>query len=75
MEALYYAGSVFLPPLGLWWGFKFLKVAEARAKRIAIVSIVLTFLATFVSTLLIVKFFQGVSAQVNQQMNQFPGGF
>ena len=73
MEYLYYAGSVLLPPIGLWWGFKYLKQSDEASKRIGWVCIILTTISTIVVTIWTVQLFQNINAQVNQQLQGIQG--
>lgn len=72
-EVLCYAGSIFLPPLGIFWGLKYLKQSDIISKRIGWISIVLTILATLIGSIWIAQFFQTVQGQVDQQLNSLQG--
>ncbi len=64
-EILLYIGSLLLPPLGFWWAFKYFRIPDPRAKRIAVVCVVLTIISLIVSYFL----FQGFMTNVNNQIN------
>jgi hypothetical protein len=66
-----YLLSVFLPPLGLWPGIKYLLQKNSRAKRVGTIAIVLTILSTVVTLWLSVVAFNGLSKSVNSQLNQY----
>ena len=72
-EILYYAGSIFLPPLGLWWGIKYLRQPDLKSKRIGWISIILTFASVLITVAWTVNFINGVTSQVNSQLNGIPG--
>lgn len=72
-EILYYAASIFLPPLGFWWGIKYLRQNDPVSKRIGIISMVLTVIATIITFSWGVVFVNSVSSQVNEQMNLMQG--
>ena len=40
-----YAASFLLAPIGLHWAFRYLKVKDAKAKRLGIIIIILTILS------------------------------
>lgn len=66
-----YLLSVFLPPLGLWPGIKYLMQKNSRAKRVGTIAIVLTIISTIVTLWLSVIAFDGLSKSVNSQLNQY----
>ncbi|MBI5019176.1 zinc ribbon domain-containing protein [Candidatus Gottesmanbacteria bacterium] len=72
-EILYYAASIFLPPLGFWWGVKYLRQHDPVSKRIGIVSMLLTVIATIITFAWGVRVMNSVSSQVNEQMNLIQG--
>ncbi|MCX6791507.1 MAG: zinc ribbon domain-containing protein [Candidatus Gottesmanbacteria bacterium] len=72
-EIMYYAGSLVLPPLGYWWGIKYLKQTDAVSKRIGIVCIVLTTISFIVTSIWIVDYINKISATVNTQINGAQG--
>jgi len=72
-ELACYAGSLLLPPFGLWWGMKYIKQDGAVSKRIGWMSIVLTILASVIVTVLTVRIFQGINMQVQQQLQMIEG--
>lgn len=61
-----YLLSVFLPPLGLWPGFKYLRQSDRKHKAIGLAAIGLTIVSILISALYITS----VVNQVNQQVNQ-----
>lgn len=66
-----YFVSFFLCPLGLWWAVKYLKQEDIGAKRIGIVSIILTILALVLAFLLTKEVFNIISQSVNLNLNQY----
>lgn len=69
-----YIVSLFLPPLGLIWTFKYFRSTDAQKKRIAWIATVLTIISTVFTIWYTINFFQGVSQQINQvnsAANQF----
>lgn len=68
-----YALSIFLPPLGLWPGIKYLKSEDGTAKAIGAVAIFLTIISTFATIWLTMglvnKLNQSFSNQIN--LNQY----
>lgn len=73
MEYMYYAGSVLLPPIGLWWGVRYLKQSDEKSKRIGWICIILTIISFFLVSVWTVRVFQGINAQVNQQLQGIEG--
>jgi hypothetical protein len=76
-EILYYIGSLVLPPLGYWWGIKYLRQSGAAAKRIGTVAIILTTISLIVTSVWAVDYINKISATVNSQLNGLNsmGGF
>ncbi len=73
-EIMYYIGSLVLPPLGYWWGIKYLKQTDAASKRIGILCMVFTTISFIVTSILAVDYINKISATVNSQLNGV-GGF
>ena|SRR6185312_540536 len=67
-----YFVSLFLPPLGLIWTFKYFRADNTKLKRIALIATVLTIISIIFTIWFTVGFFQGVQQQVN--MYQTLGG-
>jgi hypothetical protein len=72
-EIMYYIGSILLPPLGFWWGIKYLKQPDAASKRIGIITMVLTTISFIVTSIWIVDYINKISATVNSQVNGLQG--
>ncbi len=70
---MYYAGSLLLPPLGFWWGWKYLKQPDAASKRIGIISIVLTAISFIVTSIWIVQYINALNAALGGQLNGMQG--
>lgn len=73
-EIMYYIGSIALPPLGFWWGIKYLKQGDAVSKRIGIISMVLTAISFILTSIVAVDYINKISAQVGSQLYT-PQGF
>lgn len=70
---MYYIGSLLLPPIGFWWGYKYLKQDDPDSKRIGIVSMVITVVMTLFVVRWTMQFVEGINAQVNQQLQELQG--
>jgi len=72
-QILIYLGSVFLPPLGLVWGVRYLRQEDNTSKIVGVISIILT----LVSLVLLLKFtndfIKTVNEQVNSQLQEMQG--
>ena len=66
-----YAISIILPPLFIGWTIKYLKSSDPAAKRIGIISLVLTIVAIGVAIWLSLAISKSITQQVNQQLNQY----
>lgn len=72
-QALLYLGSLFLPPLGLIWGWRYLRQANPSSKIVGVVAILITIISLIVTTWLVVKTVNTVNVQVNQQLRLLQG--
>lgn len=66
--ALLYVGSFLLPPLGFLWGFRYVKSADATAKIIGFVAMMLTTASLIVTTIYAINLVNKVNDQVSKQM-------
>jgi len=66
-----YALSIFLPPLGLWPGVKYLRQNTRTAKTIGIIAIILTVISTVASVWLL----KGLVDQINQTVSSQLNGY
>jgi len=66
-----YALALFLPPLGLWPGVKYLMKKNKQAKIVGGVTIALTLISSIVTIWWIFSIFNGYMAEVNELMTGF----
>ncbi|MDD5290597.1 MAG: zinc ribbon domain-containing protein [Patescibacteria group bacterium] len=60
-----YALAIFLPPLGLWPGIKYVIKKSPQAKRVGLITIVLTLISTVLTVWLIFSLFNDYLNQMN----------
>ena len=72
-EIMYYIGSIALPPLGFWWGIKYLKQNDPASKRIGILCMALTTVSFIFSSMWLVNYANTLNAQVSRQLNGLQG--
>jgi hypothetical protein len=70
---MYYIGSLLLPPLGYWWGIKYVRQPDAASKRIGIISIVITTLSLVVTSIWIVQYINQINSSLGGQLNGAQG--
>lgn len=68
-----YLGSIFLPPIGILWGFRYLRQDDLKSKIVGITAIALTFLIIYLAYIYTVQFFEELKSQLNTQMQTVPG--
>ncbi|MBI3980924.1 hypothetical protein HY345_02910 [Candidatus Microgenomates bacterium] len=68
-QFLLYVGSLLLPPLGFWWGFKYSRINDPQAKKIAIWCVVLTVISLLVSLYFFLGITSGINSAINTQLN------
>ena len=66
-----YALSFFLPPLGLWPGFRYLHRTDQKSKTIGMIAIALTVISLIASVFLAFQLGQSINAQVNDAMKPY----
>lgn len=66
-----YALSVFLPPMGLFPGIKYLLSNNESAKKIGAVALVLTLISTIVTIWISVGLINNLNHAVNSQLNNY----
>ena len=66
-----YALSIFLPPLGLFPGIKYLSNKNPSAKKIGAIALVLTLISTIVTIWISVGLISSVNSAVNSQMQEY----
>ncbi|MGA2911455.1 MAG: zinc ribbon domain-containing protein [Candidatus Levyibacteriota bacterium] len=66
-----YLLSIFLPPLGLWPGIRYLFSKDEKTKKVGTIAIVLTIISTIVTLWLSVAMFNNLTKNVNSQLNQY----
>lgn len=68
-----YAGSIILAPMGLVWGFRYLRQPGSMAKVVGVISIVLTIGTLVIASKLVTSYITSVNEQVTQQLNGMQG--
>jgi hypothetical protein len=63
-----YLVSFFLPPFGLIWAFKYLKVDDEKAKKIGQIAIVLTIVSLIINFWFLKAVFDSVPQLINNQV-------
>lgn len=64
----FYALAIFLPPLGLWPGIKYLEKKDPKARELGVITILLTLVSSFLVTWLIFKMFNNYISQINEAL-------
>jgi hypothetical protein len=68
-----YALSVLVPPFGIGLTFRYLRSSDPKAKRIGVISVILTLAALTVVGFLTFYYTQKISRQVDQEMQKYMG--
>ncbi|MCL5010073.1 MAG: zinc ribbon domain-containing protein [Patescibacteria group bacterium] len=66
-----YLLSVFLPPLGLFPGIKYLLQADQAKKRVGLTALILTAVSTIITVWISVGLISNINKEVNLQMMQY----
>ena len=67
-QLLLYLGSIFLPPLGIIWGIRYLREVNTTSKIIGIILIILTLISLIVAIVLSINIINSVNSQVTKQL-------
>lgn len=70
---LYYLGTILLPPLGLFWGIRYLRNPDRRSKLHGLILIAITSVEVLFLSVWSVNFINGINTTVNQQLQQYQG--
>lgn len=73
-QALLYIGSIFLPPMGIVWGWKYLKQSDQKSRIVGMVAIAITVVVLLWATYYTMNVINTVRGQVNTQLEGV-GGF
>jgi uncharacterized membrane protein YqaE (UPF0057 family) len=68
-KIIVYAISLFLPPFGLWYAWKYLKYNNYESKKIGVVAIILTIISTVITLWLATGFINSVFQSLNEINN------
>ena len=68
MQVAMYAGSLLLPPMGIIWGFRYVRQKEPVAKMVGAICIILTIIILIIATKLSVDLINKINSQVDSQM-------
>jgi len=72
-QAKIYLGSIFLAPMGLIWGIRYLRQQDGKSKIVGMVAIALTVLVLIVATGYTVRLVDNVNNQVGKQLQGIEG--
>jgi hypothetical protein len=68
-QIVIYLVSFFLPPFGLWWGFKYLRGNNEKAKKIGIAAILLTIISLTLAFWISKNFVNRITQSINSEMD------
>lgn len=68
-EISVYLLSVFLPPLGLWPGIRYLSQKNEKAKRVGTIAIILTIISTVVTIWISIGLVNNINQTIGTQLN------
>jgi hypothetical protein len=65
-QIMLYLGSFLLPPMGIFWGWKYLRSEDTKTKTVGYIACILTVVSFVIGLLWIRNIMDSVSSQVNQ---------
>lgn len=72
-QAMYYAGALILPPMGIIWGIRYLRQAENKAKVVGLILIALNVIELILVTQWTIQLINTLNMQVSGQLNSIQG--
>lgn len=64
-----YLGSIFLAPMGIIWGFRYLRQSDSTSRRIGIIAMSLSIISIMIVAKLLMSTYTSALDQVNQIQN------
>ncbi|MDP1721950.1 MAG: hypothetical protein Q8L37_01955 [Candidatus Gottesmanbacteria bacterium] len=68
-----YAGSILLAPMGIFWGLKYLRENDDKAKIVGVIAMILSGVTFIIATQYTVAFINSLNSQVGQQLQGIEG--
>lgn len=68
-----YLGSVFLAPMGIFWGMRYLREKEDKPKIVGVVAMLLSVITLIVAIQYSVSFANTINSQVGKQLQGIEG--
>ena len=68
-----YLGSVFLAPMGIVWGLKYLRQEDQKSKIVGIVAMSLSVMTLIIATQYVMSAVNSINGQVNKQLQGIEG--
>lgn len=65
-QLMIYIGSFLLPPMGVIWGFPYLRASDTKSKTVGYIAVAITVVTIIIYAVWINKIMSGVSQQMNQ---------
>ena len=60
-----------MPPLGLWWGYRYLRQSDTSSKLVGLVVVLMTVVEIVWVTQITIGAINTANQQINQQMNLY----
>lgn len=70
-QIMIYSVSILLPPTGLWWGIKYLRQNNPKARTVGIIAIVLTVGVLVISYIVVTNFINAYVQQYDSVLQEY----
>jgi hypothetical protein len=70
-QIVLYIKTLLLPPLGLWWGYRYLRQSDTSSKLVGLVVVLMTVVEIVWVTQITIGAINTANQQINQQMNLY----
>jgi uncharacterized membrane protein YqaE (UPF0057 family) len=68
-QIIIYSVSLFLPPFGLWYAWKYLKYGDYKSRKIGIIAVILTIISILITIWLTEGFISSATQSLNEINN------
>jgi hypothetical protein len=69
----FFFGSLVLPPMGIIWGFRYMRSPDSKAKAFGVILIVVTIIELLILVDVSVKAYNAINDQIQQQLPNIQG--
>jgi hypothetical protein len=65
-QVMLYVGSLLLPPMGIFWGWPYIRAADTKSKTVGYITVAITVVAIILYTGWTIQFMNSFTSQMSQ---------